>query len=220
MSLSCFSSSRKSLQLFRFRSSAAVISPGNIYLPSGNNKNNNNKNKNNSGSSVTNRYYETSSAANIKAIDIMKPTIDDAKLMPVGMAQMSNETLVTIATLGDHDAGCEVLRRHIMAKDEVDYDEACKIFDKIAKENRGFTNLAVYPYFIGIGAGMIGAFGALPMVFDLNTALWFNQDYVTTDIPEPRDLETIMEVGSWTWNWMEPPLGTFSFALLCLQFAR
>jgi hypothetical protein len=217
MSLRCFSSSRKTLQLFRFRSSTAVILPGNI--------NNHNHNHNhNHNSSVTIRYYETSSVAKIKEIDSeidsSKPTVDVAKLMPVGMAQMKNETLVTIATLGDHDAGCEVLRRHIMAMDEVDYDEASKIFDKIAKENRGTTNLFVIPYFIGIGAGMIGAFGALPMVFNLNTALWFNQDYVTTDIPEPRDLETIMEVGSWTWNWMEPPLGTFSFVLLCLQFAR
>ena len=30
---------------------------------------------------------------------------------------------------------------------------------------------------------------------------------MTTDIPEPRDLETWLEVGSWTWGWMEPPLG-------------
>jgi hypothetical protein len=26
--------------------------------------------------------------------------------------------------------------------------------------------------------------------------------------------------GSWTWSWMEPPLGHISFFLLCLQFAR
>lgn len=44
--------------------------------------------------------------------------------------------------------------------------------------------------------------------------------YVTTDIPEPKDLETVLECGSWTWNWMEPPLGQISFALLCLQFGR
>ena len=30
----------------------------------------------------------------------------------------------------------------------------------------------------------------------------------------------MLEVGSWTWNWMEPPLGTISFFLLCLQYAR
>ena len=30
----------------------------------------------------------------------------------------------------------------------------------------------------------------------------------------------MLEVGIWTWNWMEPPLGTISFFLLCIQFAR
>jgi len=40
------------------------------------------------------------------------------------------------------------------------------------------------------------------------------------DIPEPEDLETWLECGSWAWNWMEPPLGTISFVLLALQFGR
>jgi hypothetical protein len=40
------------------------------------------------------------------------------------------------------------------------------------------------------------------------------------DVPEEKDLETALEVGSWAWNWMEPPLGQISFFLLCLQFAR
>lgn len=35
-------------------------------------------------------------------------------------------------------------------------------------------------------------------------------------VPHARRLE----VGSWSWNWMEPPLGTISFFLLCMQFAR
>ena len=30
------------------------------------------------------------------------------------------------------------------------------------------------------------------------------QFYVTTDVPDDKDLETALEVGSWTWNWMEP----------------
>lgn len=33
-------------------------------------------------------------------------------------------------------------------------------------------------------------------------------------------METPLEVGSFAWNWMEPPLGTISFILLCLQYAR
>jgi hypothetical protein len=57
---------------------------------------------------------------------------------------------------------------------------------------------------------------AFPMVFDLYTASYFNTLYVTTDIPEPKDLETVLEVGNWTWGWMEPPLGTISFFILCM----
>ena len=32
--------------------------------------------------------------------------------------------------------------------------------------------------------------GSLPMVFDLTTALWFNEYFVTADVAEPEDLET------------------------------
>mmetsp|Transcript_14011 Transcript_14011/g.33884 ORF Transcript_14011/g.33884 Transcript_14011/m.33884 type:complete len:261 (-) Transcript_14011:496-1278(-) len=150
--------------------------------------------------------------------DTTKPTADIAKMMPVGMPEMNNETLVTIAALGNHNARCEVLIRHIMTVDGLDYDAAKTKFEEIAESNR--AGLAVYPYFIGISMGMIAAIGSLPLVFDLTTAVWFNEGYVTTDVPEPKDLETMLEVGSWTWNWMEPPLGALSFSLLCLQYAR
>lgn len=149
-----------------------------------------------------------------------KVSIKIAKEMKAAYSDMENETLLTIAHMGNADARTEVLKRHIMAVDEIEYDQASEICDKIVIDNQGRVPVSTYPYFIGIGAGMIGAFGSLPMVFDLNTALWFNEAWVTTDVPEPRDLETMLEVGSWTWNWMEPPLGTMSFALLCLQFAR
>ena len=76
------------------------------------------------------------------------------------------------------------------------------------------------PYNIGIAAGVGGGLYSFPMVFDLSTAKWFNKHYVTTDIPPPEDLETMYEVGNWTWNWMEPPLGTISFFILCMQMAR
>ena len=50
------------------------------------------------------------------------------------------------------------------------------------------------------------------------SVFWFNDVMVTTDIPPPEDLETVLETGSWAWNWMEPPLGQLSFFLLCVQF--
>ena len=34
------------------------------------------------------------------------------------------------------------------------------------------------------------------------------------------ETQTTLEVGGWTWNWMEPPLGQMSFFLLTLQFAQ
>lgn len=37
---------------------------------------------------------------------------------------------------------------------------------------------------------------------------------------QEKDLETWLEVGAWTWNWMEPPLGTITFVLLCIQLSR
>ena len=58
------------------------------------------------------------------------------------------------------------------------------------------------------------------MVFDEKLALWFNEAYVTMEIPPQSDLDTWLEVGSWTWGWMEPPLGTISFVLLALQVRR
>eukprot|EP00984_Skeletonema_dohrnii_P018790 scaffold8859_cov116-Skeletonema_dohrnii-CCMP3373.AAC.8 len=39
-------------------------------------------------------------------------------------------------------------------------------------------------------------------------------------MPPLEDLETMLEVGSASWGWMEPILGQISFFLLCMQFAR
>ena len=80
--------------------------------------------------------------------------------------------------------------------------------------------LATFPYKVGLLTSVVAAVASVPMVFELNTVMWFNELYVTTEVPGDEDLETALEVGSWAWNWMEPPLGTISFALLCLQFAR
>merc|ERR1719291_346241 len=67
---------------------------------------------------------------------------------------------------------------------------------------------------------MTGALVSFPLCFHFETVHWFNHHFVTADIPEPKDLETWLEVGSWSWNWMEPVLGHLSFFLLCLAFAR
>jgi len=152
--------------------------------------------------------------------EIRKPTIDDAKNMPREFSEMSNDTLMQLGALGEHDATKERLRREIMAVDGLEWDGAGAKLYEIEKKNKEGMFLATLPYKIGVSVAMITGLGALPMVFDLNACLWFNKEFVTMDIPPPEDLETWLEVGAWSWNWMEPVLGTASFTLLGFQFAR
>lgn len=140
--------------------------------------------------------------------------------LPHKIEEMDNSTLLTVAALENHEARIEVLKRHIMSVDKCSHEEATKTFEKIAKKNREGMALAALPYQLGIVLGVAAAVGSIPLVFDLQTTLWFNELYVTTEVAAPEDLETALEVGSWAWNWMEPPLGTLSFCLLALQFSR
>ena len=95
----------------------------------------------------------------------------------------------------------------------------CLLHDRMLPARQGMW-IATFPYKLGIFTSVSAAFVSIPLVFDLDTALWFNENFVTTEVAEDKDLETWLEVGSWTWSWNEPVLGTVSFVLLALQFAR
>jgi len=43
---------------------------------------------------------------------------------------------------------------------------------------------------VGIAGATVAAFATFPLCFDLNTAMWFNDNFVTADVAEPEDLET------------------------------
>ena len=148
------------------------------------------------------------------------PTMELAMAMPRGFCDMSNETLCIYAAQGDHGAHRERLLREIMSVDGVSWQDAHTKLDEMEKNNKKWMFLATVPYKTGVSVAVFGAVASLPMVFDLTTALWFNEYFVTQDIADPEDLETALEVGAWTWGYMEPPLGHISFFLLCLQFAR
>ena len=143
-----------------------------------------------------------------------------AAAMPLTVQQMANSELITLGALGNSDAVKEILKRHIMDVDKVSYETANEKFEEIALTNRKGMWMLSLPYKIGITLALGGAIISVPMVFDLTTVTWFNEHYVTADVPEPQDLETPLEVGSWAWNWMEPVLGHISFVLLCLQYSR
>lgn len=131
-----------------------------------------------------------------------KPDLLKAQLMPLSMQEMDNSILVTLGELGHYRARIEIMKRHIMCQDRANYEQACEKYKIISKKNRENMYLLSLPYHIGMGVAVAAGLIALPMVFHLPTAEWFNTHYVTTDVPVPADLETLLEVGSWTWNWM------------------
>lgn len=151
---------------------------------------------------------------------IQVPTKSVAKDMGMSFSEMENEPLQIIAEMGNHSARYEVLQRHIMAVDDVEYEQAGKRMQEIEAKCKEGLFLYALPYRVGIFVSVVGGLGAIPMVFDINTAHSFNEAFVTMEVPPADEIDTILETGAWTWNWMEPLTGTLSFTLLTLQFAR
>jgi len=133
---------------------------------------------------------------------------------------MSNENLIILAEQGSNLACFERLIRDVMRVDNVEYMEARSKAEEIKHHNRKHNMKYAAMNWVGIGCSSFCLVACVPMVFSKNTALYFNEHFVTSDVPPPQDLETFWEVGTWTWNWMEPALGTGSFMLLCLQLFR
>lgn len=133
---------------------------------------------------------------------------------------MGNDILLSMAVMGDQEAREERLIREIMAVDSVSWEDAQPMFMNIVDANRANLMLITLPYKIGILSAVSAGILSIPMVFQFDLVMWFNEFFVTADVPEAKDLETALEVGGFAWNWMEPPLGTISFFLLCMQYAR
>mmetsp|Transcript_29458 Transcript_29458/g.68382 ORF Transcript_29458/g.68382 Transcript_29458/m.68382 type:complete len:264 (-) Transcript_29458:120-911(-) len=150
------------------------------------------------------------------------PTAETAADMQLGneFFEMDNETITLLAAQGDVGATTERLTREIMAVDEVSWDEATVKVDEMKSALNAGLGMRTLPQKVFIGTLIVGGLATFPLCFDLTTAKVFNDACVTADVADPEDLETWLEVGAWTWNWMEPPLGQLSFFILCLDFAR
>lgn len=149
-----------------------------------------------------------------------KPTLEYAKKMTKTFASMTNDQILHFAEMGIPEACRECIVRDVMSVDQVEYDEAMEVFKEIAKTNREGMFIGALPFYFGVGASVTLGYASIPLVFDLNTVEWFNEKFVTTELPPVQDLETWLEVGSASWGWMEPVLGHMSFFLLTMQFAR
>merc|ERR1740124_209893 len=149
-----------------------------------------------------------------------KPTLEYARQMTTSYGAMSNTGIIYLCKEGDRRASMEAVVRNIMVVDSVEYDEASKVLDEMLRFNKNQMHAHIVPYVTGLTAAMTGFVVSWPLVFGKETARWFNDEFVTMDLPAPGEVETVLEVGSWTWSWMEPIMGQISFALLTLQFAR
>ena len=147
------------------------------------------------------------------------PTAEECSRQARYYHEINNEALMLMASSGDDGAKKERLTREVMFVDALSYPDATTRVDAMASEIKRNHTTQLLSQTVGVGSCMVGL-GSIPMVFSYETAIWFNERFVTTDVPEARDLETMLEVGQWTWQWMEPPIGTLSFLFLAFQFAR
>ena len=107
-----------------------------------------------------------------------------------------------------------------MRVDNVSSQDAAKTVRTIAAHERPMTRLLRAPYYLGMAVVQSGGWLSVPLVFSYSVAARFNDQYVMAEPAEAHEIDTILEVGMWTWGWMEPPLGTLSFFLLCMQFSE
>ena len=150
----------------------------------------------------------------------LKPDMAVAQAMPRFYYEFPNETLLLMAASGDHEARRERLTREIMFVDKVSWDAAAPAVNAITRATHNKIWLQKAPFRLVIWTALLAGFASFPLCFNLEIAKAFNDACVTAEVAAPEDLETWLEVGSWTWNWMEPPLGQISFFILCLQLAR
>jgi hypothetical protein len=83
-------------------------------------------------------------------------------------------------------------------------------------ENRKNLFLITLPYKIGLFTSVTLGIITFPLIFNFDSVFWFNEHFVLGEVPPQEDTETFFEVGSWSWNWMEPITGYLSFFLLCM----
>lgn len=153
----------------------------------------------------------------------MHPTLDilDARPPPRRFSEFDDTALTLMASQGVHGAFKERMLREVMRADKVSYGDAYRVLGQMNTVNE--RNMWIYkvPYQVGIGGTVIFGLGAVPLVFDREAAVWFCEAFVKEEIPsDPEVLDTCFKVGTWSWSWMEPLIGTASFVLLALQLVR
>jgi len=154
---------------------------------------------------------------------VFRPTLEMVANQPTHVSQIGNDALFTLGLQGSHTAHKERLLREIMQVDHCSWEEAHKRLDEMDIYNEKYYWCQSMPYRIGLGMALASAIAGSLMVFYKPVAEAYGTQVAGEDLPEGfksiADMTT-NQVGSWTWTWMEPMIGTASFVLLCFQFAR
>eukprot|EP00613_Pedinella_sp_CCMP2098_P026997 CAMPEP_0171698270 /NCGR_PEP_ID=MMETSP0991-20121206/9271_1 /TAXON_ID=483369 /ORGANISM="non described non described, Strain CCMP2098" /LENGTH=266 /DNA_ID=CAMNT_0012287131 /DNA_START=98 /DNA_END=898 /DNA_ORIENTATION=- len=179
---------------------------------------------------IQDTFVKTTSSAPLKDLSDRKtfnkyrhPTTEMVTTNPPPrrFSEFDDVALAVMASQGVHGAFKERMLREVMRCDEVSYGEAYLVLGRMNKENERLMLLCKSPYLLGIGSTLALGVGAIPNVFHKDTAIWFCTNFVKEEIPtDPEVLDTCFKVGTWTWSWMEPMIGTASFVLLAFQLVR
>merc|ERR1712151_1450439 len=97
--------------------------------------------------------------------DATKPTLAQAKKLPLSYTELSNEQLIFLSALDSLEAREEMLKRHIMVVDDVEYPEASKTFSEIQVANHSGNLIRTLPYKLGIGTSVVAAGLSIPFTF-------------------------------------------------------
>jgi hypothetical protein len=106
--------------------------------------------------------------------------------LPRAYCEMSNETLLIYASRNNSEAVREVMAREIMVVDQVSWHNAQAKLKEMDAANKQGMFVGFLPYKIGIIASVVGGIASLPLTYHLPTILWFNEHYVTADVPMPQ----------------------------------
>merc|ERR1711924_125278 len=117
----------------------------------------------------------------------------------------------------------ERLIREIIQQDGVSWEEAhCRLIEMDECNEENYWR-QTFPYRLGILGAVVSAVAGSMMVFYSPVAEFYGTRIAGEELPEGvqhiSDMTT-NQVGTWTWSWMEPMIGTASFVILCSQFGR
>ena len=106
--------------------------------------------------------------------------------LPRAYCEMSNETLLIYAARNNTNAVREVLTREIMAVDNVSWHGAQARLNEMDEANRKGMFVGFLPYKMGLLASVAAGIASIPLTYYLPTIMWFNEHYVTADVPPAK----------------------------------